>query len=67
MPGLGCAEVKVQIQDKFYAMDGQTLRPGDIAVMDNLPAHKLATVRGALEQAGAQVFYLPRRFLALRL
>jgi transposase len=35
------------------------LRPGDIVVMDNLPAHKLAAIRDALKQAGAQVFYLP--------
>lgn len=35
------------------------LRPGDIVVMDNLPAHKVAPVRDALEQAGAQIFYLP--------
>ena len=36
-----------------------TLEPGDIVVMDNLPAHKVAAVRGALRDAGAQVFYLP--------
>lgn len=36
-----------------------TLRPGDIVVMDNLPAHKRAQVRIALEAAGAQLMYLP--------
>ena len=36
-----------------------TLEPGDIVVMDNLPAHKVAAVRDALGRAGAQVFYLP--------
>jgi transposase len=36
-----------------------TLQPGDIVVMDNLPAHKVATVRAALRDAGAQAFYLP--------
>jgi transposase len=36
-----------------------TLRPGDIVVMDNLPAHKRAHVRIALEAAGAQLMYLP--------
>jgi transposase len=36
-----------------------TLRPGDIVVMDNLPAHKRARVRVALEAAGAQLMYLP--------
>src|SRR5262245_40546252 len=36
-----------------------TLRPGDIVVMDNLPAHKRAQVRIALEAAGARLMYLP--------
>lgn len=36
-----------------------TLQPGDIVVMDNLPAHKVAAVRAALRDAGAQIFYLP--------
>ena len=36
-----------------------TLAPGDIVVMDNLPAHKTGPVREAIGRAGAQVFYLP--------
>jgi len=36
-----------------------TLRPGDIVIMDNLRAHKAAGIREAIEQAGAQVVYLP--------
>ncbi|WP_040567491.1 transposase, partial [Magnetospirillum molischianum] len=36
-----------------------TLTRGDIVVMDNLPAHKLAGVRAAIEAVGAQVMYLP--------
>jgi len=36
-----------------------TLRPGDIVVMDNLAAHKVAGVRQAIEQAQARVVYLP--------
>jgi hypothetical protein len=36
-----------------------TLRPDDIVVMDNLPAHKVAPVRAALATAGAQCFLLP--------
>ena len=36
-----------------------SLQPGDIVVMDNLPAHKVVAVREALARAGAQVFYLP--------
>ena len=35
------------------------LRPGDIVVMDNLPAHKVAGVRDAIKAAGAGVLYLP--------
>jgi transposase len=36
-----------------------TLAPADIVVMDNLPAHKLARVRTAIEAAGAKLLYLP--------
>lgn len=36
-----------------------TLKPGDIVVMDNLPAHKAEGVRQAIEQAGCQLRYLP--------
>jgi transposase len=36
-----------------------TLSPGDIVVMDNLPAHKLAVVRKIIEAAGASLLYLP--------
>jgi transposase len=36
-----------------------TLRPGDIVVMDNLSAHKVAGIREAIESAGAEVLYLP--------
>ena len=35
------------------------LNPGDIVVMDNLPAHKVAGVRQAIETAGAKLLYLP--------
>ncbi len=35
------------------------LTPGDIVVMDNLPAHKAAGVREAIEGAGATLLYLP--------
>jgi len=35
------------------------LRPGDIVVMDNLPAHKQPSVRAAIETAGAELRYLP--------
>jgi len=36
-----------------------TLAPGDIVVMDNLPAHKAEGIRSAIEQAGAELHYLP--------
>jgi len=35
------------------------LRPGDIVVMDNLPAHKVAGIRQAIEARGAILLYLP--------
>jgi len=35
------------------------LQPGDIVVMDNLPAHKVAGVQDAIEAAGARLLYLP--------
>ena len=35
------------------------LTTGDIVVMDNLPAHKVAGVREAIEAAGAELRYLP--------
>ena len=35
------------------------LDPGDIVVMDNLPAHKVAGIRQAIEAAGATLLYLP--------
>jgi transposase len=36
-----------------------TLAKGDIVVMDNLPAHRVAGVRGILEAAGMTLLYLP--------
>lgn len=35
------------------------LKPGDIVIMDNLPAHKVKGVREAIEGAGAHLIYLP--------
>ena len=35
------------------------LAPGDIVVMDNLPAHKVAGVRKAIEKVGARLLLLP--------
>lgn len=36
-----------------------TLAADDLVVMDNLAAHKVAGVREAIEQTGAQLVYLP--------
>jgi len=36
-----------------------SLGPGDIVVMDNLPAHKVGGVREMIEAAGARLLYLP--------
>ncbi|VVT32004.1 transposase [Rhizobium sp. EC-SD404] len=35
------------------------LRPGDIVVMDNLPAHKISGVRKAIKRVGAQLLFQP--------
>jgi transposase len=35
------------------------LKQDDIVIMDNLPAHKVAGVRQAIETAGAKLLYLP--------
>jgi len=54
------------------AMDGEAFRvytqavlapslgPGDIVVMDNLPAHKVVGIAEAIAARGAQLFYLPQ-------
>ncbi len=36
-----------------------TLKPGDIVIMDNLPAHKSTAVRQAIDKAGAELRFLP--------
>ncbi|WP_376965049.1 transposase [Azospirillum sp. A26] len=38
---------------------GPTLSHGDVAVVDNLPAHKLPAVRAAIERTGAVLELLP--------
>ena len=35
------------------------LRPGNVVVMDNLSSHKVTGVRERIEQAGAELLYLP--------
>ena len=36
-----------------------TLKPGDVVIMDNLPAHKVNGVKKAIEEAGATCLFLP--------
>jgi transposase len=36
-----------------------TLQPGDIVILDNLNAHKVAGVQKAIERAQAELWYLP--------
>ena len=36
-----------------------TLRPGQIVIMDNLPAHKVKGVRSAIQATGARLWLLP--------
>jgi len=38
----------------------QTLRPGDIVIMDNLASHKRKAVRQAIRKAGARRIFLPK-------
>jgi transposase len=38
---------------------GPTLAPGDVVIMDNLAAHKVAGIRQAIEARGAKLLYLP--------
>ena len=53
----------------FVASVEQVLAPallsGDTVVMDNLPAHKVAGVRDAIEARGAKLLYLPPYTLRL--
>ena len=38
---------------------GPTLMPGDVVVLDNLPAHKVAGLAQLVEARGARLLYLP--------
>ena len=38
---------------------GPTLRPGDVVVLDNRPAHKVAGLAELVEARGARLLYLP--------
>lgn len=49
--------------DTFKAYVAQILvpelKPGDVVIMDNLPAHKVNGVAETIEEAGAKLLYLP--------
>jgi transposase len=49
--------------ERFRAYVAQTLvptlKPGDTLILDNLGAHKVASVREAIAAAGARLLYLP--------
>jgi transposase len=49
--------------EAFRAYVGQflapSLSPGDVVVMDNLAAHKVAGIREAIATVGASILYLP--------
>ena len=36
-----------------------TLKRGDVVIMDNLRAHKIASVREAIEAVGAKLLFIP--------
>jgi transposase len=36
-----------------------TLAPGDVVILDNLPAHKVSGARAAIQRAGATLQFLP--------
>jgi transposase len=36
-----------------------SLRPGDVVIMDNLGSHKVAGVRKMIEEAGAELLFIP--------
>ncbi len=37
-----------------------SLKPGQVVVLDNLPAHKYPEVKTAIEGAGCRLLFLPR-------
>ncbi len=49
-------EIFLAYVEQFLA---PALLPGQLVVMDNLPAHKVAGVREAIEAADAELRYLP--------
>ena len=48
-----------RFRDYITTVLAPVLKPGDIVILDNLGAHKVAGVREAAAAAGARVLYLP--------
>ena len=61
-PPWACVEAPTD-GDVFLAYVEQVLAPrleaGDVVILDNLPAHKVACVRTLIEARGAELRYLP--------
>ena len=49
------------VRFRTYVADtlAPALKPGDTVILDNLPTHKVAGVRDAIERVGARLLYLP--------
>jgi transposase len=56
IPGATTGEVFVAFVEQVLV---PVLKPGQVVVMDNLSAHKVAGVQEAIESAGARLLYLP--------
>ena len=48
-----------RFRDYIVKVLAPVLKPGDIVILDNLGAHKVAGVREAVAAVGARVLYLP--------
>ena len=56
---IDCAMTRAIFLEYLRQCLAPTLAPGDIVVMDNLPAHKGQAVRQIIEATGAELRYLP--------
>ena len=54
-----CSHILIISKRLSRVIAGVQLRSGDVVVMDNLPAHKVAGVRAIIEGIGAKLMYLP--------
>ena len=56
-----CERLRVRFPGPTHLRQGfaPALRPGDVAILDNLATHKIRGVREAIEAVGARLLYLP--------